>query len=33
LGGLLVAAWILGRATWGRLSNNLETLMKQELSQ
>jgi tyrosine-protein kinase Etk/Wzc len=33
LGGLLVAAWILGRASWGRLSNHLETLMKEELSQ
>jgi tyrosine-protein kinase Etk/Wzc len=33
LGGLLVAAWILGRASWGKLSNNLETLMKQEVSQ
>ena len=33
LGGLLVAGWILGHATWGRLSNNLETLMKPELSQ
>ena len=33
LGGLLVAGWILGHASWGRLSNNLETLMKPELSQ
>jgi uncharacterized protein involved in exopolysaccharide biosynthesis len=33
LGGLLVAGWILGRASWGRLSNNLEALMKPELSQ
>ena len=33
LGGLLAVAWILGRRTWGRLSNTLETLAKPELSQ